>query len=89
MILANEAAQTRAYQYYVTVRLSVLLLSSFENLSHHCSLVCLSECRHDDQPGEWTLLTFSLYIRNTVNAHALCTYSIVNRTQYAQEAKKC
>ena len=24
--------------------------------SHHGLVVCLSECRHDDQPGEWTLI---------------------------------
>ena len=32
------------------------LLSSFERPSRHTSVVCLSECCHDDQPGEWTLL---------------------------------
>ena len=51
MILANGEAQTRPYQYYVTVSQS-LLLSSFERPSRHGSVVCLSECCYGGQPGE-------------------------------------
>ena len=46
-------AQLRAYQYYVTVCLSVQPV--LRSPSRHGSGVCLSECRQDDQPGEWTL----------------------------------
>ena len=45
MILANEEAQNRPYQYYVTV-------CPQRGPSRHGSAVCLSECCHDDQPGE-------------------------------------
>ena len=53
MILANEEAQsqTRPFQHYVTVCLSVLAI--VRRFSRHGPVVCLSECCHDDQPGEW------------------------------------
>ena len=55
MILANEEAQTKPYQYYVTFCLSVpptkWLLEA--PCSRHGSVVCLSECCHDGLPGEW------------------------------------
>ena len=52
MILANQEAETRAYQYYVTVCISVPSTKAvLRGPSRHGSVVCLSECRHDDQPG--------------------------------------
>ena len=60
-ILANEEAQIRAYQYYVIVCFSVPPTIDIENQpSRHRSVVCLSECCHDDQPGEWIPLKTEL-----------------------------
>ena len=53
MIIANEGAQLRTYQYYVIVCLSVPLQSSFESFQLSRSSD-LSKCRHDDQPRELT-----------------------------------
>ena len=35
---------------------SPLYLAVLSGSSRHGAVVCLSECCHEDQPGEWTLL---------------------------------
>ena len=64
MILANEEAQTRPYQYYVTVCLSVPLTKQFlRGPGRHGSVGCLSECCYGDHPGEevWNTVYCKIY----------------------------
>ena len=57
MILGNEGAQVRGYQYYVTICLSTKQFLQAPHLpSHHGSL----ECYYDDQPEQKTL--FAMYL---------------------------
>ena len=40
--------------------------------SRHGSVVCLSECCHEDQPGEWTLLALTSS-KGVPSAHIIMT----------------
>ena len=56
MNLDNQEAQTRAVLCN-SLYLSPLYLAFLRGPIRHGSVVCLSGCRHDDQPGEWICYT--------------------------------